>query len=395
MFETAVPKKDILNELSERTKGDLTYESGRIIGSMCTSPHEFALDLYAKYAEKNLGDPGLFPGTAKIERDLITELGLFFGGEEITGSMVSGGTEANFIAMSVAKKLGNKIKKPEVICSENAHASFFKAADFMGIKIQTVGLNEDYTPDLNEYESKINENTIGLVGIAGTTSLGIVEPIQKIAKMANDRQMYFHVDAAFGGFVIPFLEDLGRKFEPYDFRVSEVNSITADPHKMGMGVIPTGGYLVREQSIDEKIGFSIPYLAGGDIKHLNITGTRPGGSVIAFWGLMKFLGREGFREIVKDCWENTLYLEKRIQEIKGIESAHRPQMNILGIKTTDGIPSSICKVDENLRKMGWGLGIFKKLNLARLVVMPHIKRNHLEDFCRDLEKVVKKIREEI
>ena len=139
----------------------------------------------------------------------------------------------------------------------------------------------------------------------------------------------------------------------------------------------------------QKLEFSIPYLAGGDIKHLSLTGTRPGGTVIAFWGLMKLLGREGFRNIVKECWENTLYLEKRIEEIDGMECAHKPQMNILGIKATNDLSDSICRIDDQLRKMGWALGVFKKLNLARVVIMPHIKRNHLDDFCSDLEHAVK------
>jgi len=106
---------------------------------------------------------------------------------------------------------------------------------------------------------------------------------------------------------------------------------------------------------------------------------------------MKHLGREGFRNIVKECWENTLYLEKRINEIDGLSIVCKPEINIIGLRASENNTKSICIIDENLRKLGWALGVFESLNLARIVVMPHIKRHHLEDFARDLEKVVKKM----
>ena len=246
--------------------------------------------------------------------------------------------------------------------------------------------------DPDEFASSINKNTISLIGIAGTTSLGLVEPIPEIAKLAEPEHIFMHVDAAFGGFVLPFIEELGYNRPKYDFRVPAVDSLTADPHKMGLGVIPSGGFLTREKFVTDESGFSIPYLAGGDFRHLTLTGTRPGGSVIAFWALMKHLGREGFRNIVKECWENTLYLEKRINEIDGIINVCKPEINIIGFRSSENITNSICIIDENLRKLGWALGVFENLNLARIVVMPHIKRYHLEEFARDLEKVVKKIR---
>ncbi|MHA1728916.1 MAG: tyrosine decarboxylase MfnA, partial [Promethearchaeota archaeon] len=381
--------------LDKKLSKDLTYTSGKILGSMCTTPHEFGIEVYSKYFQKNLGDPGIFPGSEEIEQDLISVMGNLFGGNSINGSIVSGGSEANIIAMRIAKKLKPNVKNPEIVCSENAHISFHKAADILGIKIRSIPLTEDYIPNMSDFASKINKNTIALIGIAGTTSLGLVEQIDQIAKLAEQEHLYLHVDAAFGGFVLPFMEELGYNYPLYDFRLKEVDSLTADPHKMGLGLIPSGGFLIREHSIVDKFGFSIPYLAGGDFKHLSLTGTRPGGPVIAFWALMKYLGRDGFRKIVKECWENTLYLEKGINEIEGIEVPYKPSINIVGIKSTEKKvegAQSVCRIDKNLRKIGWALGVFKKLNLARICVMPHITKKNIEKFLIDLEKVVKKIR---
>lgn len=394
MQEKGIPRQKILKMLDDRLGIDMTYSSGKILGSMCTTPHDFALEVNSKYSYKNLGDPGLFPGTMEIEQELVRDLGNFFGGDKIIGNIVSGGTEANIIALSLAKKLKPEVSKPEIVCSANSHMSFYKGADLLGIKVQKVRLTENYVPDINEFASKINNNTIALIGIAGTTSLGLVEPITKIAKLSEPEHIFMHVDAAFGGFVLPFMEELGYNYPKYDFRIPTVDSLTADPHKMGLGIIPSGGFLIREQSINlsDKFGFSIPYLAGGDFRQLTLTGTRPGGSIIAFWALMKHLGREGFRNMVKECWENTLYLEKRINEIDGIVNVCKPEINIIGLRASENITKSIGIIDENLRKLGWALGVFENLNLARIVLMPHIKRHHLEEFSLDLEKVVKKIR---
>lgn len=391
MLDEGLPKEKILNDLENRLDKDMEYESGKILGSMCTSPHHFALQVFSKYAHKNLGDPGLFPGTLDLERELISDIGNLLGGSKITGSIVSGGSEANIMAVRIAKKMSEKIEKPEVVCSANAHMSFYKAADLMGIKIRAAKLDEHYLPDMDHYRSLVNENTIGLIGIAGTTSLGLVEPIEEMAAIAEERNLFLHVDAAFGGFSLPYMEKLGHSYKLYDFRVDKVDSITADPHKMGMGVIPGGGLLIREDSLIEKYGFSIPYLAGGGFKHLTVTGTRSGASAISFWALMQYLGNSGFKMIMKRCWDNTQYLVKRIDEIEGIEIAAPPKINIIGIKPSIKLKNSICQVDDALRELGWALGVFKKLNIARIVCMPHIKHEHAEALADDLESVTRKI----
>jgi len=68
--------------------------------------------------------------------------------------------------------------------------------------------------------------------------------MDRLAELALSNDLFLHVDAAFGGFVIPFLD---RKYD-FDFSVKGVSSITADPHKMGMSTIPAGGLLFREEA---------------------------------------------------------------------------------------------------------------------------------------------------
>jgi len=389
-LQEGLRKQEILKLLEKKLQRDYTYESGSILGSMCTEPLDFGKEIYSKFVSKNLGDPGLFLGTAKLEDELVKEIGELFGGKDIIGTFTTGGSEANLIALRIAKKLRPDIKNPEVVLPISAHISFDKAAELLDVKLRKARLKPDFSLDIDHYESLINSNTCGLVGVAGTTSLGLIDPIEAIGEFTKNKEIFFHVDAAFGGFVLPFLKGLNYNIPSWDFSIESVDSITADPHKMGLGLIPSGGYFVRDASILTKIGFQIPYLAGGNFKHFHIVGTRPGGTIIAFWAIIKSLGIKGFIQIIKKCMDNTGYLVKRISEISGIKLATTPVMNVVGITTENG--ESICKIDEELRIKNWMLGKFEDFNLIRVVIMPHVEKEHLSHFLNDLELILKKLR---
>ncbi len=390
MLKEGLKKQEILKILEEKLSRDLTYDSGFILGSMCSEPINFGKDVYMKYINKNLGDPGLFEGSANLEKELVEEIGELFGGKNILGSFTTGGSEANIIAMRIAKKLRSEIKNPEIVVPASAHISFDKGGDLLGIKVRKANLNDDFELDLNHFDSLINKNTCGVVGIAGTTSLGLIDPIREIGKIIEGKEIFFHVDAAFGGFVLPFLKQLKHNIPPWDFSNNSVCSITADPHKMGMGIIPSGGIFLKERSILQEAGYEIPYLAGGAFKHLNIVGTRPGAPIIAFWALLKYLGFNGFKNIIKTCMENTEFVVKRVSEINGVKLAAHPVMNVVGI-TTEG-EENIFKIDKELRKKNWMTGKFEDFNLIRIVIMPHVKRDHLTKFMDDLEDILKKLK---
>jgi len=388
MREKGLDKQEIIKILEKKLQKDFSYDSGSILGSMCTEPLEIGKEFYIKYISKNLGDPGLFLGTANLENELITEIGELFGAKNITGTFTTGGSEANLIALRIAKKLRSDIKKHEIIVPITAHFSLDKAADLLNIKLRKVKLKDSFELDLDHFKSLINNNTCGVVGVAGTTSLGLVDPMKIIGEMIEGKEIFFHVDAAFGGFVLPFLEKLNHQIPSWDFKVKAVDSITADPHKMGLGIIPTGGLFVREPTMLQKAGFEIPYLAGGNYKHFNIVGTRPGAPIIAFWVIIKSLGLNGFKEIVKECMINTQYLVKLISQINGVRLPVNPVMNVIGITTENN--GSIFKIDEELRKKNWMLGKFIDLNLIRIVLMPHVKKEQISRFARDLEEIMKK-----
>ena len=147
-----------------------------------------------------MGDPGLFKGTKYIENEVIKSIGELLSISEPYGNIVTGGTEANIMAMRAARNHARKykgIKEGEIIIPDSAHFSFKKAADMMNLKIIEAKLDENYKIDVDSVKENISDNTVAIVAIAGTTELGLVDPIEELSEIAYENNIYFHVDAAF------------------------------------------------------------------------------------------------------------------------------------------------------------------------------------------------------
>ncbi|MDG6222953.1 MAG: tyrosine decarboxylase MfnA [Candidatus Bathyarchaeota archaeon] len=384
--EKGLPKDAVLQKLETKLQRDLTYSCGKILGSMCTQPSSFAKQVYLQYLETNLGDPGLFPATAELEKEVIGMLGRMLSNDNASGNIVSGGTEANILAMWAARNLANK-KRNEVIVPVSAHYSFDKAADLLNLKLIKVKLDSNYQMDINAVQKAITSNTVALVGVAGTTGLGVVDPIPELSEIALDQNIYLHVDAAFGGFVLPFLKQLGSKSTEFDFRLPGVCSITIDPHKMGLAPIPAGGILFRDDSLKKAVTVNVPYLAGGCTEQSTVIGTRLGASSIAVWALLMNLGQDGYSKVVRCCLNLTMELVKGIEQIEGVDVVTKPVINVVGIKSNI---MDIRIIAQELRKQGWAISLFS--DYLRLVVMPHVTSSHIECFIKDLKQIIEKER---
>ncbi len=231
MNEKPVSKDEIFKELDEYQAMDCCYSDGRILGSMCTEAHPIAKEAFYKFSDSNLGDPGLFKGTKLIEDEVLKLIGSFLSIENPVGHIVTGGTEANLMAMRAARNIARDkygIENGEIIVPKSAHFSFNKASDMLNLKLVNVDLNEDYTVDSRSVSDLISDNTVAIVGIAGTTELGMIDPIDELSDIALENDIHLHVDAAFGGFSIPFLKEEGYDFPDFDFSLKGVRSITVE-----------------------------------------------------------------------------------------------------------------------------------------------------------------------
>jgi tyrosine decarboxylase/aspartate 1-decarboxylase len=369
----------VLADLRKNLAEDTKYGDGKVLSSMCTNPLPIARIGHQLFLGSNLGDAGLFPGSRRLERDVVRELSNLLNCENGAGFMVSGGTEANLTALWAARNRAN-VSNPEVIVPESAHFSFEKICNILAIKIIHAGIGNDFRANPQEIEDRITQHTVAIVGTAGTSELGVVDPIPKLSEIALAHKVHLHVDAALGGLVIPFLEPDVQTQLAFDFRLDGVKSLTVDPHKMGMSTIPAGTIIFRDRAILECIRTDTPYLT--EAAQFTFAGTRSAASSAATWGVFDWLGREGFQKTVKGCMALTGFLSKEI-EGAGLRLVTEPTLNIVAFRTSNSRQTA-----DELRKKGWFISYVPRLDCLRIVIMPHLRKRHIEAFLRDLKEPV-------
>ena len=384
MDEKPIAKKDILDELSKIHEMDYKYSDGRILGSMCTEPHPFAKEVYCKFLDTNLGDPGLFKGTKFLEDEVIKSIGELLSLDEPYGNIVTGGTEANIMAIRAARNHARKHKgivDGEIIIPKSAHFSFKKAADMLNLSIVEIELDENYKMDVQCVKDAVNDKTVAIVAIAGTTELGLIDPIEELSVIAHENNIYFHVDAAFGGFSIPFLRRLGYDLPVFDFSLEGVCSITVDPHKMGLAPIPAGGIIFRKKEYLQVMAVDSPYLT---VKtQSTIVGTRLGASSAATYAVMKFFGKQGYCNLIKEAMDNTRFLNDGLIEL-GYDVVCEPELNLVAFNHPN---IEAHEFANQLEELGWKVSVAKCPVSIRVVLMNHIKKNHIKELLEDLKKI--------
>ncbi|MCX6668402.1 MAG: tyrosine decarboxylase MfnA [Methanothrix sp.] len=375
MRDKALSEDEVMRILEETRSRDFCYD--RFFSTMCTRPHPIAIRAHDLFLETNLGDPGLFPGVADLEQQVVHMLGELLGCANVAGYISTGGTESNIQAIRAARNEAGR-KNGNIVVPASAHFSFDKIGDLLCLEVRKADLDENLKVDLGSVESLVDGNTVALVGIAGTTEFGQVDPIEGLARLALERGIHLHVDAAFGGFVLPFLEGDWR----WDFQVKGVSSITIDPHKMGMSTIPAGGLLFRGQDCMNALETETHYLTKA--RQASLTGTRSGAAAAATYAVMRHLGREGFQEMVNYCMDLTRHLTLGARKI-GIEPFIEPVMNVVALK----VPST-AEVREELMKRDWHVSMTREPNRAlRLILMTHMTRENVNLFLKDLEEILR------
>ena len=375
MEERGAEEDTILKELDEAATKNVPYS--RVLSSMCTAPHPIAVKAHLQFIRSNLGDPKLFPGTAELERDCIRMMGELLHNPAAAGYISTGGTESNIQALRTARLLKKTDPaKANIVVPESAHYSFDKAAQLLGVKIRRAPLDDALRADPRAMAGLIDKDTIALVAVAGTTEFGQVDPIDEIGRLAQDSNVYLHVDAAFGGFVIPFLE---KKY-PFDFEVPAVKSIAIDPHKMGMSTIPSGGLLYRSESDMKMMEINAQYLTSQ--VQWSLAGTRSGAATAATYAVMRYMGKEGYGRVVAQCMKNTGLLYAELKNL-GLEPVIKPVMNITTFKLKDAQ-----SVRKRLCDMGWYVSTTSRPEALRMVVMPHVTSDVIAAFVSDLKGIV-------
>ncbi|APW96340.1 tyrosine decarboxylase MfnA [Halobiforma lacisalsi AJ5] len=359
----------------------------RVLSSMCTEPHPAAREAAERFLATNPGDPGTYQTAAALEDRAVAMLGEIVGLEidtadaigaadedgsgGPTGYVTSGGTEANVQAVRIARERAARgTDRPSVVVPESAHFSFRKAADLLQVDLEVVPTASDHRVDLDAVRAAVDEDTAAVVGVAGSTEYGRVDPIPELGEIATSVDALLHVDAAWGGFALPFTD------REWHFGHAAVDTMAIDPHKMGQAAVPAGGLLVRSADLLDELAVDTPYLES--TSQATLTGTRSGAGVASAVAAMEELWPDGYRDQYVRSQHNAEWLADQL-ESRGYDVVE-PVLPLVAAS----IPTWLF---ESLRAEGWRLSRTGDDERVRFVCMPHVTREMLESFLADLDRL--------
>jgi glutamate/tyrosine decarboxylase-like PLP-dependent enzyme len=272
--------------------------------------------------------------------------------------MTSGGTESLLLAVKThrdhARRKKPWIVRPNMVVPETIHVAFDKASHLFGVRKKVARVGADGAVDLAHMARLIDNQTIMLAASAPQYPHGTIDPIPEIGELALRHKLPLHVDACFGGFVLPFLERLGVAMPTWDFRVDGVTTLSADIHKYGFGAKGASVLLHRDASTLRHQFFVATDWSGGMYVSPGIPGTRPGGPIAAAWAAMRALGEEGYLELARGAWETAERLRAGIAAIPGLALMGRPHATIVTWTAVDPALDTYAIADL-LQAEGWGV----------------------------------------
>lgn len=372
--------------------------SGTVYMSTVKEDHsKLLLEAYKLFVHSNPLHTFTFPSVRKMEAEVLSMAKYMLGGNEnCCGSITSGGTESILMAMKAYRQEGRKkgIVYPEVIIPITAHAAFWKAADYFGITLRELQVNEiDFKVDPKQVEKLINKNTVAIVSSAPNYSVGSIDPIVELGEIASKYGIGLHVDCCLGGFFLPFAKkDQSNEIPPFDFSVKGVTSISADTHKYGFSTKGTSVILFSNKQLQQSMYFLATGWTGGIYASPTIAGSRPGGVVASCWSSLMHLGEDGFTEINEKIMKEQKIIKKGISEINEIELMGDPKAMIVAWRWKDKSKSSLIYGCIDSLKKKWEINaIMKPSGVHLCLTQSHIGKG--EQFIADLKECVKSISE--
>jgi glutamate/tyrosine decarboxylase-like PLP-dependent enzyme len=271
--------------------------------------------------------------------------------------MTSGGTESILLAVKAAKVRAQRergVERPNVVLPMSAHAAFDKGCSYFGLEPRRTPVRDDWRADVDAMADAVDDDTVLLVGSAPQYPQGVIDPLPEIAAIAAERGASCHSDACMGGFVLPFLERIGRDVPPWDFRVHGVTSISADLHKYAY--VPKGASVLIHRSKDLRRDHTFLFdgWLGGVYGSSGILGTKPGGPIAAAWAALQLLGEDGFCTQVAAAVDARERLVAGVRAIPGLDVVGEPEATMAATWSPDGIVD-VFAVGAALDAKGWHL----------------------------------------
>ena len=371
---------------------DIRWKEGRAFSLVFYGGEELSditKTAYNKFFTENALNPSAFPSLKNFENEVVSMVSNHLkGGDDVVGNMTSGGTESILMAVKTAREWAKKnkpdVKIPEMIMPISAHPAFNKACHYFGIKLVPAKLDSNYRVDLEDIKTKINANTILLVGSAPNYPYGVIDPIKNLSELAIENNLLLHVDGCVGGFVLPFLEKLGKSVPKFCFDLEGVTSLSVDLHKYAYAAKGASVILYKNKELRRHQFFVTTDWPGGLYGSPTVLGTRPGGAIAAAWAILNFLGEEGYLKLIGEIEETTKEFIKRIKEIDDIKLVVEPAMSVLSIKS-DTI--DIFEVNDVLQQRGWHLDGQQSPDSIHFTIT-HAHGAIIDEFFKDLQDAV-------
>ena len=276
---------------------------------------------------RNFIDHAEYPQTAEIEQRCIRMLAsLFHAPGETTGARTQGSSEAIMLgALSLKWNWRQRreaerkdTSRPNLVFGGDVHVVWEKFCRYFDVEPRIIPLQPDkYTIGPEDVEPHVDENTIGVAAVVGTTFTGHADDVKGINDMLvrlrdeKGLDVPLHVDGASGGFVWPFLYPDSE----WDFRLEQVRSINASGHKFGL-VYPGIGWLIfREKSdLAQDLVFNENYLGKTDATFTLNFSTGSAMVLAQYYNFVRF-GHDGYRYIMETMQANARSLAERIAGI--------------------------------------------------------------------------------
>jgi glutamate decarboxylase len=366
--------------------------------------------IVAENLHRNFIDHAEYPISAEIEQRCIRMLAdLYHAPGETTGCRTQGSSEAIMLgALSLKWKwkqrqeaAGRPTEKPNLVFGGDVHVVWEKFCRYFDVEPRIVRLREDkYVIGPEDVEPHVDENTIGVAAVLGTTFTGHADDIQGIndlllrIKETQGLDVPLHVDAASGGFVWPFL----YPHSEWDFRLEQVRSINVSGHKFGL-VYPGIGWLVFREKADlaEDLVFYENYLGKTDATFTLNFSTGASMVLAQYYNFVR-LGREGYTVVMRAMEENAKALAKRLSDNGNFEliGADKEQLPLVAFKLAGEHDYDEFDVSWQLSaERGWMLPAYtmppdaQEVKVMRALVKETLGRQQVDRLADDIDQACK------
>ena len=393
--ETGRDRDDVIADVSalaeaEHREWSDGYASGAVYHG--DSEHiDFLNQVYSLQSQSNPLHLDLWPSGMKFESEIVSMTAGMLGarvaaqaGDEIVGTVTSGGTESIIMAMKAYRDRSG-MEKPQMVVPNSAHVAFDKAAAYFGFEQVRVPVGDDFRADVDEMAKAMTKRTVVVVGSTPGFPHGVIDSIAELSDMARERGVGFHADACLGGFILPWAERLGYDIPPFDFRLPGVTSMSADTHKYGYAAKGTSVVLYRGRDLRRHQFHVATEWPGGLYYSPTLAGSRPGGLLAAAWAALVSMGEDGYTRATKAILETGAEIKTGIQDIDGLYVLGDP----LWVVAFGSDDVDIYEVTAKMAEHGWSLnGLHHPPAVHIAVTLRHTRPGVAGRFLTDLANSV-------